>query len=159
VFLDTSKGPMRLARLVNSARFDLRILTLVRDVRGYAASARRRGRSLRDAAQTWKNDQLALRAVTTNFPPDRLLRIRYEDLCSDLAGSIARLHAFCGVTPLEPPRQLSSCDYHVLGNNMRMAGPIQVRLDERWRQDLSPREQTEILRIAGDLHQEFGYLR
>ena len=159
VFLDTSKGPMRLARLVNSARFDLRIVTLVRDVRGYAASAQRRGKGLMDAAETWKNDQLAIRAVAKNFPPDRLLRIRYEDLCADLTGCLARLHVFCGVAPMDPPGQLSSRDYHVLGNTMRMGGPIQVRVDERWRQELSEREQAKVLKVAGALHQEFGYLR
>ena len=158
VFFDTSKGHLRLGRLLASSAFDIRVVTLVRDVRGYAAAAaRRRGTSLRDSAQTWKKDQLAIRALTKDLPPDRRLLVRYEDLCMNPSGTLTRLHEFCGVAPMEVPRQLFSTEHHVLGNNMRMAKAIEIRLDERWRGELKDSQQAEVLRIAGELHREFGY--
>jgi hypothetical protein len=98
VFFDTSKGPMRLARLLASSAFDLRVVTLVRDVRAYATSARRRGTSLRDAAETWRNDQLTIRAVTRELSHDRKLGVRYEDLCTNTSDTLRRLHDYCGVS-------------------------------------------------------------
>ncbi len=157
VFFDTSKGPMRLARLLASSVFDLRVVMLVRDARAYATSARRRGTSLRDAAETWKKDQLTIRAVTRELPHDRKLLVRYEDLCTNPRGTLIRLHDFCGVAPLELPRQPFSHEHHVLGNNMRMAASIEIRLDERWRSELKDSEQAEVLHIAGALNREFGY--
>jgi len=157
VFFDTSKGSMRLARLLASSAFDLRVVTLVREVRAYAASARRRGTSLRDAAETWKKDQLTIRAVTKELPHGRKLLVRYEDLCTNPSGTLTRLYDFCGVAPMELPRQLFSHEHHVLGNNMRMAGSIEIRLDERWRRELEDSEQAEVLGIAGELNRQFGY--
>lgn len=157
VFFDTSKGTPRLARLLAIPAFDMKVVTLVRDVRAYAASARRRGQSLTDAAGTWRKDQLAIRELVSVLPPDRLTRIRYEDLCEDPAGTLRRLWTFCGVPQIDPATRVFSNEHHVLGNNMRMAGPIEVRLDQRWRRDLAPAEQSAVLRIAGPLHADFGY--
>ena len=148
---------MRLARLLATSAFDLHVVTLVRDVRGYVASARRRGKSLQDAARTWKRDQIAIRAVLRGIPDERKLLVRYEDLCAAPERTLARLHDFCKVASIEPSRHVFSADSHVLGNNMRMAGPIEVRLDERWRVELDDREQAQILSVAGDLNREFGY--
>jgi hypothetical protein len=157
VFFDTSKGTARLARLLAIREFDVKVVTLVRDVRAYAASARRRGKSLTDAAGTWRKDQLAIRELVEPLAPEQRARIRYEDLCEDPAATLKRLWSFCGVVPMDPPTRVFSSEHHVLGNNMRMAGPIEVRLDQRWRRDLAPAEQAAVLRVAGSLHRDFGY--
>lgn len=157
VFFDTTKGPARLAHLLSIDEFDLRVVTLVRDVRAYAASARRRGKSATDAAETWRKDQLTIRSLTTRLPEDHRMLIRYEDLCEDPARTLTQLWAFSGVDPIEPPARVFSRDHHVLGNNMRMAGPIEIRLDERWRREMGQAEVQAILQIAGPLHHEFGY--
>ena len=157
VFFDTSKGAVRLARLLASPEFDVRVVTLVRDVRAFAASARRRGVSLAEAAGTWKKDQLTIRREVAALSPDRRTLLRYEDLCADPAATLRRLCDFCGVAHAEFPRRLFSHEHHVLGNNMRMAGPIEVRLDQRWRAELTESDQAKAVRIAGSLHREFGY--
>jgi hypothetical protein len=158
VFFDTSKSAPRLARLLTIPEFDVRVATLVRDVRAYAASARRRGKPLADAADTWRKDQIAIRAAVAAVPAERQLLVRYEDLCRDPRRTLSALWTFCGVTPMEPPVRVRSQDHHVLGNNMRMAGPIEVRLDERWRLEMPEADQEAVLRIAGPLHRELGYL-
>jgi hypothetical protein len=159
VFVDTSKVPTRLARLLTSGAFDLRVVTLVRDIRGYAFSARRRGKSLRDAALTWTKDQLSIRAAAADLSADRRSIVRYEDLCADPAGTLRRLHAFCGVALMDCPRPLFTRDHHVLGNKMRLEDSIEIRLDQRWRNELTTREQEAVLRIGGRLNAELGYLR
>jgi hypothetical protein len=157
VFFDTSKGTPRLARLLAIPAFDVKVVTLVRDVRAYAASAGRRGKVLTDAATTWRKDQLAIRELTSHLPPDRRTVIRYEDLCADPADTLERLWRFCDVEPIDPPRRVLSSEHHVLGNNMRRGGQIDIKLDDRWRRELDPVDQASILRIAGSLHADFGY--
>ena len=49
VFLDTTKLLTRLTYLLEIPDFDLRVVRLVRDVRGFAASAQRRGESVDEA--------------------------------------------------------------------------------------------------------------
>lgn len=157
VFFDTSKQALRLTRLLEIPELDVRVVTLVRDVRAYVASARRRGRSVTDAAEAWKCDQLAIRDVTRTLPGERTLLIRYEDLCRDVNGTLQRFWTFCGVPPVDPPATLLSSQHHVLGNNMRRSGAIAIRLDERWRQTLAAQEERNVLRIAGALNRQFGY--
>jgi hypothetical protein len=157
VFFDTSKQPMRLSHLLDVPEFDVKVVTLVRDVRGYAASAKRRGHSIADAARTWAIDQQIIRRITSSLPPGRTLLVRYEDLCARPQQMVAQLWQFCGVTPVEPVTTVRSNEHHVIGNNMRREGAIQVRLDESWRGRLAAAEERQILQIAGDLNRELGY--
>lgn len=157
VFFDTSKGTPRLARLLAIPSFDVKVVTLVRDVRAYAASARRRGKTATEAAETWRKDQLTIRELVSTLPPERRTLVRYEDLCQDPDQILRRLWEFCGVPAIDPPARVVSNEHHVLGNNMRMAGPIEVKFDQRWRRDMPPAEASAVLRIAGPLHGEFGY--
>lgn len=157
VFCDTTKGSSRLARLLAIPDFDVRIVTLVRDARGYVASAKRRGKRTSDAAETWRKDQLSIRALTQVLPSDRRMLVRYEDLCTDLSGTLERFWDFCGVPRIPTPTRVLSEEHHVLGNNMRMAGAIEVKLDHRWQRELDEGEQSAVLQIAGRLNREFGY--
>jgi hypothetical protein len=158
VFVDTSKLPMRLSHLLGIPELDVRVVTLVRDVRGFAASAKRRGKPVSAAAQAWKRDQVLIADVTRDLPADRSLLVRYEDLCRRPAETLRTLWDFCGVDPIDPPAAVLSRDHHVLGNSMRLAGTIQIQLDERWRDSLGENEQAQVLRIAGGLNQRFGYV-
>ena len=158
VFVDTSKGATRLHHLMSVPELDISVVRLVRDARAYAASAKRRGKSVREAARTWRRDQLLITEVTSALPADRQFTVRYEDLCSNLRGTLRRVHEFCGVEPMTVSGELVSTEHHVLGNNMRQQGAIQVRLDETWRSQLGHIEQQEVMKIAGAMNQAFGYV-
>jgi hypothetical protein len=157
VFCDTTKDAGRLSRLLRIADLDVKVIILVRDVRGYAASSKRRGRSIEDAAATWRKDQERLVKVTRSLPENRKLVLRYEDLCGSPAPTLERLYRFCGVRELTPVIAVRSDNHHVLGNNMRTRGPIEVRLDESWRARLTADEQQRIMQVAGELNRAMGY--
>jgi hypothetical protein len=158
VFVDTSKHVLRLCRLMAQPQLDVNVITLVRDVRGYAASAKRRGLSIMDAAETWRKDQEMIADVTQHLDPDHKLRLRYEDLCVDPEKMLRQLYRFCRVDDIEPVTSLLSEDHHVIGNSMRFQGNIRPRLDETWRSRLAADEQQRVLGIAGRVNQEFGYV-
>jgi len=157
VFVDTSKHVLRLCRLMAQPALDVRVVTLVRDVRGYAASAKRRGLSIMDAASTWRKDQEAIADVTSHLPQDHKFLLRYEDLCTETDRTLRELYRFCSVDEIEPVTSLQSEDHHVIGNAMRFQGSITPRLDETWRSRLADDEQRQVLGVAGPLNRRFGY--
>jgi hypothetical protein len=156
VFVDTSKRTSRLARLLTLPELDVRVVGLVRDVRGYAASAKRRGYPPLDAARTWVHDQSLISVVTRALPADRVMVLRYEDLCTDVEGALLRFYTFAGVERVPPTTSIETGQHHVIGNSMRFT-TTSVRLDESWRQRLTAAEQHQILEIAGNMNRTFGY--
>jgi sulfotransferase family protein len=157
VFFDTSKRAMRLHQLLQAPELHVKVVKLVRDVRGYAWSAKRRGGEVPDAALTWRKDQENFEHITRNMPEDRVMLLRYEDVCRDPQTWLRRTYAFCGVTPIDPPDFVISREHHVLGNSMRRSDTIRIRLDESWRTSLSTDEQEQALAIAGPFHARHGY--
>ena len=157
VFFDTSKEAMRLYHLVRIPELDVKVVRLVRDVRGYVASAKRRGGEIKDAALTWRADQQNLDQITGMMAPDRTMLLRYEDVCRDPQHWLRQIHAFCGVDPADPPASIASREHHVLGNSMRLNENIRIRLDEGWRNALTPDEQARAVAIAGAYHAKLGY--
>jgi hypothetical protein len=157
VFADTSKRVPRLLHLQRLPDLDVKVVLLARDVRGYAASAKRRGEPVLDAARTWHRHQLIFSELAATLPEDRLHRLRYEDLCAHPDETLKALWAFCGVPAIEVPGTIDAADHHVLGNSMRMAGQIRIRLDQSWAQRLDSVETRQILEIAGDINRKLGY--
>lgn len=157
VFCDTTKHSFRLARLLDLPDLHVSVITLVRDVRGYCASAKRRGYRIEDAALTWRRDQEGIESITRALPADRKYLLRYEDLCGRPEETLARLYAFCGVSPVAPVTSVVPGRRHVLGNSMRLRDRIHVRLDETWRAALTPEEQRRVMRVAGATNAGFGY--
>lgn len=157
VFADTSKRTPRLLHMLRVPALDMKLLHLVRDVRGYAASAKKRGMSPLDAARTWYRDQTSIADVARRHPGLPFHRIRYEELCADPAVTMRRIWAFCGVQNIDPPDVVDAASHHVLGNSMRMGGAIRIRLDETWKNRLSPEETRDVLQIAGALNTDLGF--
>lgn len=157
VFLDTTKLLTRLTYLLEIPELDVRVVRLVRDVRGFAASAQRRGESVTGATTVWLNDQAAIERVLVRWPGVRQTLVRYEDFCAEPQATLRRLWQFCGVAPIEPSTAVVAGEHHVLGNSMRMGATITVRLDDSWRSRLAPKDERKVLAIAGSLNERLGY--
>ena len=157
VFFDTSKRGMRLHHLLETPELDVRVVKLVRDVRGYASSAKKRGEPVAESARAWRKQLEAMDHITHELPHDRVMLLRYEDVCRDPRTWLKQTFAFCGVEPIDPPEVVASQDHHVLGNNMRRSAQIRIRFDESWRDLLTSDEQAIALAAAGSFHERFGY--
>jgi hypothetical protein len=158
VFADTSKRMWRLVHLLRLSELDIRVVLLVRDVRGYAASAKRRqGIAVADSARTWLRDQRAMAETARALPSSHVHRLRYEDFCLQPEATQRSLWQFCGVSTEPAWTTVLASEHHVLGNNMRLGGAMSIRLDESWRSRLDEREIGTILDIAGDLNRDLGY--
>ena len=151
VVFDTAKARLRLRYLMQSPMLDLRVIHLVRDVRGVVNSRlKRNGGTIQAAVSYWTRYNRAMREELKLLPdPQMGMVLRYEDLCQNLDENLLRLYEFCGVEPISD-LQLDT-PHHILGNPMRMNGVSEVRLDEKWRHDLSSEQIATIdsLSVAG----------
>jgi hypothetical protein len=152
VFVDTSKERMRIRYLRRFMPMELRVIHLVRDVRGVVDSIGRHAGHPIDvgaAARDWTSTNRTLMRHTEDLPPDKGLVLRYEDLCADPAGTLDAIHTFCGVSRLASGPS-SGHGQHLLGNERRLETDwTRINLDERWRSRLSNEELARIAETAG----------
>ena len=156
VFLDGSKDPNRLLYLAHSERFDVVAIALYRDGRGVCNSMiKHDGLSLESAAILWHRKIREMQNVIQILGVNKVLPIQYEELCEDVDLVQARIIEFAGL-----PRQLGSgtpIDMHILGNAMRVKNSQEIRLDEKWKHELSPMQRKYFDRSFGDVNYAIGY--
>jgi Sulfotransferase domain len=157
VFFDTSKALLRLAYLQQLPELDLKVVRVVRDVRAFAHSYKRRGVAVAQAARQWRNYQVAAEALLQPLPSDRVLLLRYEDFCQAPRQWLRQLHTFCGVPPRDPPETLRPSEHHIIGNHMRLQTMTAITANDSWREHLTGAETTRILHLAGDINAHLGY--
>ena len=150
VFVDASKERLRTRYLDRYLPAPPRVIHLVRDVRGVVESTMRRAKRSDPPpaiAREWARTNESIGQQLRELPLDRKLRIRYEDLCSDVDGTLRQAFAFMGVDP-DAALQPIGHEQHMLGNQMRLTAAADVRLDERWREALPDDLARSILRSA-----------
>jgi hypothetical protein len=161
VFLDASKRLMRLQRLAGIPQIDLRVVWLTRDVRAFVYSAQTKEAkqwSPKQSAQHWLQFHRGARRLLKQIPSERIVQLRYEDVCRDLETSGRRFFHHLQVRPTPFPAVVPLEGHHVFGNGMRLRGPHRVQINESWRERLSREDCQIAIRIAGDLNRELGYI-
>jgi hypothetical protein len=158
VFVDTSKRPGRALLLRWVPTFDTRVIHLVRDGRGVVRSATRNlGRTVEEGARSWAASIQSAEQVQRRFSPDCWLTVRHEDLCLDTGRELERIFRFIGVTPGLQVSDFRGFEHHIIGNRMRLDKASEIRLDERWRTELTPSQIRSVERIAGPELRRYGY--
>lgn len=156
-FFDTSKGIPRLRRLMACPELDLRIIHFTRDARAFAFHGKRNDVPIDDMTNRWLAFHQHARRLLSKVDPQRVITIKYEDLCSDPQRWLGAIHEHLGLKAAPPPTTLKSEDHHIIGNRMRLAGEFKIQLNEAWRDGLTQTETDRALSIAGTLNRELGY--
>lgn len=158
VFLDGSKDPHRLKLLLGAGFSDIRVLHMIRDGRAASNSYMRHyDAPMSTAAHAWLRTHRASERVLRLLPPDRAMRIRYEDLCTEPALTLRQIYTFLELDPGGAPVELDTQSQHVLGNAMRLRRSTDIRLDEKWKHALTPADLCTFDRIAGQANAAYGY--
>ncbi len=158
VYFSQRKDLMSLQYLAKVPELDVKVVRMVRDVRAFVNSSKRKGRSIHDAIKTWKMYQLEADSLLKNFDSNKIFFLRYEDLCQDPTSCLRQLHEFLEIEIVKPPDVINPKDHHVLGNKMRLKPPFSIKLDEAWKSTLSKEEITQTLAEAGRINERLGYL-
>jgi len=154
---DTSKGTYRLYRLLKNTNIDVRVIRIVRDVRAFVASKKRKDITASEAAKLWQHSQASLNHVCSLFDPKRILLIRYEDLATNPSNYMQQIHEHLGLQAAETSLAVDPTQHHVLSNRIRTQGTMQIQLNEKWKTALTEREGAVALSIAGSFNRQFGY--
>ena len=163
VFADTSKQVYRARCLELLTDTPPHVVHLVRDSPGFVASkklrseADPRGAELGNAIGYWNRRSAEVERLFASLPPERRLRVRYEDLCQDPEREFGRICTMAGLEPVPGPYDFLTSDHHIVGNEMRMSSSSEVVLDERWRSILSRNEIDAVHRKTNGYREKFGY--
>jgi hypothetical protein len=163
VLADASKDISR-ARLIDRATdLDPYVVHLVRDSLGFVASKKSRawknprGAEVDNASRYWNRRSAQAERLFAALPPERRLRVRYEDLCTDPEREFGRICEMLGLEQLPGPYEFFAGDHHIIGNRMRLTSSSEIVLDERWREILTEEEAETVRRSTGRHRQDFGY--
>jgi len=157
IFVDSSKDPVRVRYLAGIPSVQLRVVHLVRDGRGVVNSARKHlGMSAHQASVEWRETHREIERVVDRFCVERALRVRYEDLCTNVDGVLANVFAFIGIGGITAAAAAAR-QTHVLGNRARLNGVLPIRLDDSWRHEMSGSDLATFNSLAGDLNRKYGY--
>jgi hypothetical protein len=173
VVLDSSKHVSLASCLRHDPGLDLRLVHAVRDSRGttYSWSKQVARPEITDrveymprypartAASLWLAHNAMFEALAATGVP-RLL-VRYEDFMTDPAGTLRQVAGHLGVvdSPVVVEDTVVLQPQHtVAGNPMRFqTGPVRLRLDEVWREQLAPRDQLLASAVTAPLMLRYGY--
>jgi hypothetical protein len=161
IFVDAHKDAIRVKFLQDIGRLDLRVIHLVRDVRGAVASYIKNTRNddITLAVRRWSianaESERAMRYVSSH----QWLRVTYDELCTDLQGTLDRISDFAGAKRAPAPSDIYAGEHHIIGNRMRLRsqGSGVVALDESWKDRLTGRELEIIARIGGAANRRYGH--
>jgi hypothetical protein len=183
VIVDSSNSVPYARMLGISSDLEIRVLHLVRDARAMAHSwARPKTAPDRPAGQMIRRDPSVsvlywnaanLGAELIGRSAHGYLRLRYEDLARRPVEAIERVVRFAtetpeGGSPLPRPVELPFVDertvelgptHSITGNpDRRRTGPIAVRLDDRWRREMTARDRGLVTALTWPLLVRYGYI-
>lgn len=159
IIVDSTKTAGDMKRVYLARTRPMHLIYLVRDGRAVShARMRRTGCSMEHAARTWAAEQRKQRAVQLSIPSKHILHVRYEELCRN---PVRVLSEICGTVGLEyEPSMLDfRGDRHNIGGNpMRFrSGEDEIKLNERWKQELTDEDLRTFEREAGRANRRLGY--
>ncbi len=174
--VDSSKGMERAFAFSVIPDIDLKIIQLVRDPRGVVWSHRKAftkdvqqglPRDIASepawrAALYWCRMNLQTDWLRRRVGSERAMLVRYEDFMLDTVPVMQRIGDFIGVDLTDVQRRIYESeklyfDHTIAGNRVRMKGNLQLKFDQEWRQNLSPRDRRITELLAGWLMARYGY--
>jgi hypothetical protein len=158
VFVDTARDHQRPKYLWQHPLLDLKVIHLVRDPRGNAASIMKHASvDAAAAARQWRHYNVEAARVKRYLPATAWMTLYYEDLCADPGKVLDRIADFVGVERSRSQPGPRDPDRHIIGNPMRLKALSEIREDRSWETHLGRQELDVIARIAGSASRGLGY--
>ena len=158
VFVDTARDHQRPKYLATHPLLDVRVIHLIRDPRGNAASIMKHsGVTAAGAARHWRHYNVEAARVKRYLPEQSWMTLYYEDLCADPEGVLDRISDFLQVERARSRPEPRDSQRHIIGNPMRLRALNEIREDRSWQTDLGSRDLDVIARIAGSTSRGLGF--
>lgn len=160
--IDSSKDIVRFQLLQSMRHQDCHLVIVKKDLKSLVESAIRRNRDARLACERWLafyENIFRLAKQNANLP---IAVIAYSDFCADPNASIGLLlrELNISIKVERNLRELNPAESHlVAGNPIRLAGPLIVNKDTRYKKLVLTSEMTELIELYEqkytNLYQEF----
>jgi hypothetical protein len=157
--VDSSKAYVKGLAMYRRHPERVRAILLSRDGRGVLYSRMLEGVPREVGLKSWNNYyRRALPLIEKIIPTEHLLRVKYEELASDPAGSANRIFEFMGLPQLQGDIQFAARIQHMPeGNDTRLRGLSTIKLDEAWRRELGQDDLDYFERQGGAINRRLGY--
>lgn len=159
VVVDSSKNAIEAIQLARRFPHLVRVIVLSRDGRGVLCSRLRSGIKPERAIVDWKVYYTrSLKLIEENVPAAHLLKLRYEDLATSPEDSGRDLCDWLGLRYESGMIEFATHVRHLIsGNDSRFRPGADIKLDERWKHDLSDRQLKWFESTAGKINTALGY--
>lgn len=159
VFVDAQKDPHRIKFLRDIKEFDLKVVHLIRDVRGAVASRLKNDNTsdIAWATRRWYVANMNADRARWYVSAHQWLRVTYSELCANTQSTVDRIADFVGIRRSPVPQNFYEGEHHIIGNRMRLKKSGLVKEDEMWKERLSDEDIRMIARIGGAANKYFGH--
>jgi hypothetical protein len=135
--VDSSKFIDRMHLLYSNRPADVRVILLIRNIKGVAASAEKRGFDPIAEANHWYRYYRAACKTLRLCRTLRCMAVRYETLCAEPVATRKRIASFLDLNNPGDDLSIDTHEHHlVAGNPMRYRGKIEIRYNDEWKQVL-----------------------
>jgi hypothetical protein len=178
VIVESSKNPLRARLLCLIPELDVRLVHLVRDSRGVAWSRMKALHTSRESgipreipskpvsvsAAYWVLMNGYSEQVCRLFPDRPSARIHYEDLIACPTETLNAIGKLASLDYSQVAMQLAAGEpmnpgHLYAGNRVRTGGPIHLRQEDEWADNLTPRQQRLIWALTAPQLNRYGYRR
>ncbi len=180
IIVDSSKTAVRLKFLLRTPGVNVRVIRMMRDGREVALTYMDPARfadasnpmlrgggngesggcqplAMESAAIEWRRGNEEAEAALGMIPRERVIQVRYEELCSDPNAVLGSVLQFLHVAPANLRENFRRTQQHVIGNGMRLDDLREIRLDRHWPEVLDRAQLSAFETIAGKLNRKLGY--
>jgi hypothetical protein len=162
--VDASKSPYRLLWLAASGRFDIRVIHLVKDPRAFAYSVAKEaggfGLTYRVARAVvrWQAENRLFELLYRNYlSTDHVFRLRYEQLAGSPDATLRELASWLAVPVWSGAKESFRDKNHGISGNPSRFKSDGIKLDEKWRSELSGLLQLLAYKLGIGLTARYGY--
>jgi hypothetical protein len=124
---------------------------------GHGLNAGSRQETVAAAALAWRRNNEASERVLADLPKSQWTQLQYEELCRRPEETLRSLCKFLGMDSNNITLDFRARQQHILGNDMRLKSGSEIRLDERWRKNLSKEDLDTFEQVAGEVNRKYGY--
>jgi hypothetical protein len=158
-FLDGSKDPARCLRFLEDERFNTKVIRINRDGRGISRSMMKNDAiDIRSAVAGWIDIVDEIDRLMPYIPDGQCLTVSYEALCDNPDDTLISIWDFLNLPHVNVADRIDLSRKHIIGNRMRLSGNTRIKLDERWKRELSHSDLALFEKYGGKLNRTMGYL-
>lgn len=157
--LDSSKNPFRLRELIYKDADRIKVIILYRDYKGVIHSKTKRGVPLKKAAMEWKWHVRQMDLFSKSLNENQVLRIRYEDLCTNTEKEMHRICGFLNLTFEPAVLQRNRQGLHQIGGSPSkfIGGERPIELDKSYKEGLTAKEISFAYKLVRTEADALGY--